>query len=152
VKYDTLFILLGDFCTLVRAGYSTRQAIMAQLLTAIAAFAGTATAIAVSTESWMDDRLILITAGGFVYLAATTILPEVLNGGGHEPNETKPNGMVMRFAKLAALCTGMLFLSMVDWLSGDGHHHRHADGHSHDHLDEMLGEATGSHLLHHTEL
>jgi len=35
---------LGDFCTLVRAGYSKSQAIAAQFATAVAAFAGTCSA------------------------------------------------------------------------------------------------------------
>jgi zinc transporter ZupT len=117
----------------VRAGYSTRQAIMAQLFTAIAAFAGTATAVAVSSESWMEDRLLWITAGGFVYLAATTILPEVLNDEGHLHNGRRSSRMVYRLAQLLAFSSGIIFMSLVDWLSDDDDHHHHTHAHSHIH-------------------
>ena len=117
---------------MVRAGYSTRQAIMAQLFTAIAAFAGTATAIAVSSESWMEDRLLWITAGGFVYLAGTTILPEVLNEEGHMHTGKRSGRLGFRLAQLFAFSSGIIFMSLLDWLSEDGHNHHH---HSNDHID-----------------
>ena len=128
----------------MRAGYSTREAIIAQLFTAVAAFAGTATAIAVSSESWMEDRLLWITAGGFVYLAGTTILPEVLNDEGHLHKEMRPSRLIFRFEQLCAFCSGIIFMSLVDWFSDDDHHH-----HSHAHIHE----STGSQVLHeHSDL
>ena len=69
---------LGDFCTLVKAGYSKADAVKAQFGTAIAAFAGTITALyLVSNNTAIQEQLVFITAGGFIYLAATTLLPEV---------------------------------------------------------------------------
>ena len=112
----------------MRAGYSTRQAILAQLFTAIAAFAGTATAIAVSSERWTEDRLLWVTAGGFVYLASTTILPEVLNDEGHLRSRSRSSRMIFRLSQLVAFSSGIIFMSFVDWLSDDnedGHHHSH---------------------------
>ena len=117
----------------MRAGYSTRQAIMAQLFTAIAAFAGTAIAIAISSESWMEDRLLWITAGGFVYLACTTILPEVLKEG-HIQKGRRSSRMVFRLAQLLAFCSGIMFMSLVDWLSDDEDHHHHS--HTHGHIND----------------
>jgi zinc transporter 7 len=58
---------LGDFCTLVKAGYSKSQAVMAQFATAVAAFAGTAVTFLVSSsseDSWAQEWLLFITAGG----------------------------------------------------------------------------------------
>jgi zinc transporter ZupT len=118
---------------------------MAQLFTAIAAFAGTATAIAVSSEAWAEERLLWITAGGFLYLAGTTMLPEVLADDGKGEN-----GRFFRLAQLAAFCTGILFLSWVDALSGDHHGHGHNDDHSHhDHHDHLLHAATDNSHDHH---
>lgn len=117
----------------MRAGYSTRQAIMAQLFTAMAAFAGTATAIAVSSESWMEDRLLWVTAGGFVYLAGTTILPEVLNDDGHVQKGIRSSRLGFRLAQLCAFSSGIMFMSLVDWISDSDHdHHTHAHSHIHD--------------------
>jgi solute carrier family 39 (zinc transporter), member 7 len=112
---------LGDFCTLVRAGYSKSQAVMAQFFTATAAFLGTAVALTVSSNSWAGERLLFITAGGFVYLAATTILPEVLEGG---------ESFGYRFLQLAMFVVGILFLYLVAYLESEdehGHHHHHHD-------------------------
>lgn len=146
-------LVSGDFCTLVRAGYSTRQAILAQFFTAVAAFIGTATAIAVSADNRLEEPIILFTAGGFIYLAGTTILPEVLNEEGGGNYESKPTVGLFRFAKLVAFCVGILFLSMVDWLNGDDHHHHHhenAPGHTHEHFSGFREGADGSHsqMLH----
>ena len=131
---------VGDFCTLVRAGYSTRQAILAQLFTAIAAFAGTATAVAVSSESWMEDRLLWITAGGFVYLAGTTILPEVLNDEEHFQTGNQSNRFLFRLAQLFAFTSGIVFMSLVDWLSDEGHDHHHSHSHSHINQEQSIHE------------
>jgi len=133
---------LGDVCTLIRAGYSKRQAIASQLLTAIGAFCGTATAIAVSDyEALVEERLLWITAGGFVYLACTTILPDVLSEkGGSNSSSLFP------IAQLAAFCAGIAFLYAVALLEeadhtsdGADHHHRHhhhrAEGHHHQHTE-----------------
>ena len=113
---------LGDFCSLIRAGYSKRQAITAQFLTAIAAFVGTGVALSVA-EGYGSDVLLLVTAGGFVYLAATTILPEIL--------EDSQSTAWFRLAQVACFCIGIGFLYVVTLLEEDdhdGHHHR---GHSH---------------------
>lgn len=130
---------LGDFCSLIRSGYSSRQAILAQFMTAIAAFCGTATACALSHDAWAEERLLWITAGGFVYLSCTTILPEVINEHG--------GSIPFRFAQLAAFCVGIAFLYVVailevaDACSADdenchlhpGHHHHHTQQILHDH-------------------
>jgi zinc transporter ZupT len=147
-------LVSGDFCTLVRAGYSTRQAILAQLFTAIAAFIGTATAIAISADNRIEEPIILFTAGGFIYLAGTTILPEVLNEEERKLHESKHTEGLLRFAKFVAFCVGILFLSMVDWLNSDFHHHHSAASHTHEHSSFFQESAVGSQQLHqsHTEL
>lgn len=97
---------LGDFCTLVRAGYSRNQAIAAQFSTAVAAFLGTASALYLS-EEWDGDILLFMTAGGFLYLAATTLLPEVLE-------EQHP--ISFRMLQLTSFLIGIAFLFMVSYM------------------------------------
>ncbi|KAL7572512.1 hypothetical protein ACA910_000336 [Epithemia clementina (nom. ined.)] len=126
---------IGDFCTLLQAGFSKRQAILAQFVTAVAAFAGTLVALFIS-DMFSGDQLSLITAGGFVYLASVTILPEVLG-------ETK--SLSYGLAQLAAFLSGIAFMRLVAFLEEhDGHHHSH--GH-HDHLDYAFD--SGHHHNHH---
>lgn len=70
----------GDFATLLRAGFSTRQAIQAQFVTAIAAFAGTLVALVTVHHSTVSEnhgeRLLWFASRGFIYVATVTILPE----------------------------------------------------------------------------
>jgi zinc transporter 7 len=128
---------LGDFATLVRAGYSKYQAVQAQFMTAIAAFLGTIISLYVA-DGWVGERLLYVTAGGFIYLAAVTILPEVLEDDRHS--------LLFRLAQLAAFISGIGFLYLVYLLeeydesgstSVDKHGHSH--GHSHRHQEHNHG-------------
>lgn len=126
---------LGDFATLVRAGYSKYQAVQAQFMTAIAAFLGTIISLYVA-DGWIGERLLYVTAGGFIYLAAVTILPEVLEDDRHS--------LLFRLAQLAAFIAGIGFLYLVYLLEEHdekssplansshehSHGHAHHDGHS----------------------
>lgn len=124
---------LGDFCTLVRAGCSKRQALMAQFTTAVAAFLGTAVALAVA--GWESERLLYITAGGFIYLAATTLLPEVL-----QPHEEQTGGTI-RLLQFLSFLLGLAFLYAVAYLEeydehSHHHHHHHHHQPSYDHYHD----------------
>jgi zinc transporter 7 len=127
---------LGDYCTLIRAGYSKGQAIRAQFLTAIAAFMGTAFAL-FAVDAVHDEILLFVTAGGFLYMAATSILPEVLHDDG------SPS---FRAAQLLAFLFGVGLLYMVALLEGDHREHHHGSGsHEHQH-GHGLHQASTHHL------
>jgi zinc transporter 7 len=130
---------LGDYCTLVAAGYTPWQAVRTQFVTAIAAFCGTAVALGLQTTE-AGGPLILATAGGFCYLACTTLLPHVLN---------EPVGRPWhRLAHWLAFVVGLAFMYAVACLEqmdegknateiGHGSHfHDHSSHspHSHDHV------------------
>jgi zinc and cadmium transporter len=70
---------LGDFSILVHSGLSVRKAVLLNLASAGAAVVGTVTALlagAVAGEAIV--RLLLpVTAGGFVYIAAANLIPEL---------------------------------------------------------------------------
>lgn len=110
---------LGDFAILVKNGYSKQQAILAQFGTALAAMAGTV--VGILLEGFAGDALIYVTAGGFVYLAACTILPELL--------EEKAT-LKFRLAQLIFFGAGIAFLYAVSRLEEmEGGHHGHSHGH-----------------------
>ncbi|KAA0710777.1 Zinc transporter SLC39A7 Histidine-rich membrane protein [Triplophysa tibetana] len=72
---------IGDFAILVQSGCTKRKAMCLQLLTAIGALAGTACSllaegIGAAATAW----ILPFTAGGFVYIATVTVLPELLVG------------------------------------------------------------------------
>ena len=136
---------LGDYCTLVAAGYTPWQAVRTQFITAIAAFCGTAVAL-VATSAEDDDTLILATAGGFLYLAGTTLLPHVLNESVAIPWH--------RLGHLVAFAVGLAFMKAVALLEEAEHHHsghyNEPVHHHHHHPSESLHHHHHHH--HDTEL
>ncbi|XP_070841481.1 zinc transporter Slc39a7 isoform X2 [Chaetodon trifascialis] len=72
---------IGDFAILVQSGCTKRKAMCLQLLTALGALAGTACSLLAEGVSAAATAWILsFTAGGFVYIATVTVLPELLAG------------------------------------------------------------------------
>jgi solute carrier family 39 (zinc transporter), member 7 len=126
---------LGDFATLVKAGCSKTQAILLQFITAGAALAGAVVGV-LAVEGYGGETLLYITAGGFIYLACVTILPEVL--------EEKKASLKFRVAQVLCFCSGVAFLYAVAVIehhtTADGHHghshHSHHDHHDHHHQEE----------------
>lgn len=70
---------LGDFGILVHSGLSTRQALLVNATSAAVAILGTATALFASTvaHETVTTVLLPVTAGGFVYIAAADLIPEL---------------------------------------------------------------------------
>jgi len=70
---------IGDFAILIQSGCSKKKAIMLQLTTAVGALAGVLTSLiaegsGVSTGVW----ILPFTAGGFIYIATVSVIPELL--------------------------------------------------------------------------
>lgn len=141
----------------MRAGYSKYQAVQAQFMTAIAAMLGTIVALYFA-DGWVGERLLYVTAGGFIYLATVTILPEVLEDDRHSAS--------FRLAQLAAFLAGIGFLYLVylmeeygesnsphDGTSQHGHghaHHQHntqESGHGHGHAHRQHAHNHGHNEL-----
>jgi zinc and cadmium transporter len=68
---------LGDFAILVHAGLTPRQALAFNLLSSLAAFVGAILVLVVGDDQDVSRVLLPITAGGFLYLASTDLLPEL---------------------------------------------------------------------------
>jgi solute carrier family 39 (zinc transporter), member 7 len=130
---------LGDFAFLVKNGFSKQQAIIAQFGTAVAAMAGTC--VGLMLHEFAGETLIYITAGGFIYLAACTMLPELL--------EEKAS-LKFRMMQIAFFGTGVAFLYAVSLLEAMDHQH---DGHGHSHGRNHHAEHSSTpehgHDLHH---
>lgn len=70
---------IGDFAILIQSGYPKRKAMMLQLVTAVGAIAGTvcgllAEGMTTAATSW----ILPFTAGGFIYIATVSVIPELL--------------------------------------------------------------------------
>lgn len=71
---------LGDYAVLAKSGFGHGRIIQLQMMTAGAAFAGTAVGMGIQSGSLIQidgDWLMPVTCGGFLYLALCTILGEV---------------------------------------------------------------------------
>ena len=70
---------IGDFAILVKSGYPKRKAMMLQLVTAVGAICGTvcgllAEGVGSSATTW----ILPFTAGGFIYIATVSVIPDLL--------------------------------------------------------------------------
>ena len=71
---------IGDFAILIQSGFTRRQALLAQLSTAMGAVMGTAFGLFLDyagIES-VSSYLLPFTAGGFIYVASVGVIPELL--------------------------------------------------------------------------
>ncbi len=140
---------LGDYSILVSAGMTKNEAIFAQFSTAIAAYCGTFVGL-FGMQTVKDfignDLMVPFTAGGFVYLAAVTILPDLLE---------QRVGRRARLAQVFAFLVGIAFMYGVAILEHAGgscsHGHGHVHGHGHhgnDHHHHGHGVDLGHHDHH----
>ena len=108
---------LGDYCTLVAAGYTPWQAVRTQFGTAVAALVGTAVAIIIQQDAQQGRALMLASAGGFLYLAASTLLPHVM----HHRQSTPWH----RLSHVVAFAVGVAFMYAVAWFEHNDPQHSH---------------------------
>ncbi|KAG8192329.1 hypothetical protein JTE90_002149 [Oedothorax gibbosus] len=70
---------IGDFAILIQSGCSKGRAIGLQLVTAIGALAGTAVSLfAEGMDSRATNLILPFTAGGFIYIATVSVIPDLL--------------------------------------------------------------------------
>lgn len=68
---------IGDFAILIKSGCSRRKAMGLQLVTALGAVAGTVLAL-LGSSGEASPWVLPFTAGGFIYIATVSVLPELL--------------------------------------------------------------------------
>jgi zinc transporter 7 len=125
---------VGDFALLVQSGFSKRQAMGAQFVTAIGALIGTLIGIAVQefgsggggndgpamgmrdglwgTSLTWGDMLLPFTAGTFLYVGTVAVIPELLETGPNKGAELRKT--LVQFAAIAFGAGIMLFISWHD--------------------------------------
>ncbi|KAK1778586.1 ZIP zinc transporter-domain-containing protein [Copromyces sp. CBS 386.78] len=124
---------VGDFALLVQSGFTKRQAMGAQFVTAIGAMLGTLIGIAVQelggsgdangpamgmkeglwgTSLTWGDMLLPFTAGTFLYVGTVAVIPELLETGKDKAKELKKT--LVQFAAIAVGAGIMLYISWHD--------------------------------------
>ncbi|KAK2627646.1 hypothetical protein QTJ16_002292 [Diplocarpon rosae] len=119
---------VGDFALLIQSGFSKRQAMGAQFLTAAGALLGTLIGIAVQEYGGADDGqggrfegilgtslswgdlLLPFTAGTFLYVGTVAVIPELLETGPERAGEVWKTGK-----QFLALATGAGIMLYISW-------------------------------------
>nr|CAI5841943.1 unnamed protein product [Callosobruchus analis] len=98
---------IGDFAILLQSGVSRKNAMLLQLTTALGAVAGTALSLLAQNSSGaMAATWILpFTAGGFIYIALVSVIPELLD-------EEKPS-VIQTFFQVAAMLAGVGMMVLI---------------------------------------
>lgn len=68
---------IGDFAILIKSGCSKKKAMLLQLTTAVGALAGNVLAL-LGTSETSSPWILPFTAGGFIYIATVSVIPELL--------------------------------------------------------------------------
>jgi len=96
---------LGDFGILVHSGLSPRRAVLYNLAAASAAIVGTIAVLIAGTivHSIVTSVLLPMTAGGFVYIAAADLIPELQ----HE------RGLRISLVQTVLICSGIAVMGLL---------------------------------------
>lgn len=95
---------IGDFAILIQSGVPRNQAIMLQLLTALGALTGTVVSLLLGGAVEAASQLTLpFTAGGFIYIATVSVIPELLEGATFKQS----------IMEVAALLLGVLMMVII---------------------------------------
>lgn len=95
---------IGDYAILIQAGYRRRNALALQLVTAIGALLGTAVGLHYGTLEHATQIILPVTAGGFIYIATVSVIPELL----------EKTGKLQTVAEVLAMFAG---ISMMYWIA-----------------------------------
>ncbi|KAJ8973718.1 hypothetical protein NQ317_009312 [Molorchus minor] len=98
---------IGDFAILLQSGVSRRNAMLLQLTTALGAVAGTALSLLAQNSSgaMAASWILPFTAGGFIYIALVSVIPELLD-------EEKPS-VLQTILQVAALLSGVGMMVII---------------------------------------
>lgn len=99
---------IGDFAILIQSGYSKRKAMAIQLVTALGALSGCAVSLwagdpSALAEAAASSWILPFTAGGFIYIATVSVLPDLL--------ENSTTGQ--SFREILAILAGILMMYFV---------------------------------------
>lgn len=95
---------IGDFAILLNSGFSLKGAAKAQMLTACGGLVGVVVGLTAEHFSSSTQWLLPFTAGGFLYIALVSIVPELLDDG---------RGAWHSVLEMCALVLGVVIMAMV---------------------------------------
>ena len=113
IGYTTTFMILfheiphevGDFAILIQSGVPRGRAIALQLVTALAAMGGCIVALVAQEagQAAASGFILPFTAGGFIYIATVSVIPELLEG----------TSLKQSFCEIVALLVGVFMMVLI---------------------------------------
>ena len=98
---------IGDFAILIQSGYPKRKAMLLQLTTAVGALAGTVFGLLIEGIGSAATAWILpFTAGGFIYIATVSVIPEIL----------KDSSLKQTVKEMLAMFVGIGFMVLIAYM------------------------------------
>lgn len=99
---------IGDFAILLNSGFSLKEATKAQMTTACGGLVGVIVGLTAEHFSSASSWLLPFTAGGFLYIALVSIIPELLE------TKSSPRQSVVEFLSLVFGVAVMAFVTVIE--------------------------------------
>ena len=134
---------IGDFGLLLKFGYPRRNVIIINILSALTATVGALVTFWVGSEASLPiGELLAITAGMFIYIAASDLIPTI-----HEESKRKLGNLAAALLILGIITVGITTEIAHEYIDA-GHGHEESSEHvedEHGHEDEEHHDAEDSH-------
>merc|ERR1712241_773260 len=98
---------IGDYAILIQSGVPPMKAIFLQSFTALAALAGCLVALFAhgAGQAAAAGIILPFTAGGFIYIATVSVIPELLEG----------TSLMQSIKEIVALLAGVMMMVIISW-------------------------------------
>jgi len=101
---------IGDFGILIYGGLTARKAIFFNFLSGLTAIAGTAVSLMVGPHlQGYSEAMLPVTAGGFLYIAGTDLVPEL-----HQGCDIKPSASAIQFVLILLGIALMALMLLIE--------------------------------------
>ena len=99
---------IGDFAILIQSGCSKKKAIFLQLVTALGALSGTLLSLVFENamSGFATSCILPFTAGGFIYIATVTIIPELKEN----------SNLIQSIKEILALVAGIVMMIVISYM------------------------------------
>lgn len=110
---------IADYVILIRSGFSCWNAFRAQLSISLITILGSVTVIYLDSASSTDSLsytlwILPLTAGGFLYISLTSLLPELLVVTAEQNCFNKMNQLVRLFKRLSFTLLGIIIMATIN--------------------------------------
>lgn len=104
---------VGDFAILLNSGFTWKEAAKAQVFTACGGFVGVIVGLTAEHVASASSWLLPFTAGGFLYIALVSIVPDLLEVGREGEESRRTRWWRAAVAEVVAMGMGVVVMALV---------------------------------------